>query len=46
MFVETFMDYDVGHYHGFFGGYRSTFNPFGEVVLPHNSIIIPTFSPV
>ncbi len=46
VFVDPFMDYDVHHYHSFFGGYRSTFSPFGKVVLQHDNILIPTLCPM
>ncbi len=46
MVVDLFMDYDVSHYHSFFVGYCSAFNPFGKVVPQHGNILIPTFSPM
>lgn len=35
VFVDPFMDYDVGHHHGFLGGCSGAFFQFSKVVLHH-----------
>ncbi len=44
MFVDPFVDNDIGHQHGFFGSHCCSLYPFREMILHYDDVFVSAVS--